>query len=474
MPNWRHLPVGYHGRAGTVVVSGTPIVRPCGQSKAPADEAPRFGPSRRLDIELELGFVVGVGSTLGEPVPASAFRDHVFGVVLVNDWSARDIQAWEYQPLGPFLGKSFATSIGAWVTPLALLEDRFVPAPAQDPEPLPYLRAEGDWALDVELEVEVGGTVVSRTNARGLYWTMPQQLAHATVNGASVATGDLFASGTISGPEQGSEGSLIELTRNGEHPIGLADGSTRTFLEDDDEVVLRGRAGRARARRGAGDDPARALLGARREASGAVELALERAVRAARRATRLVSIRRSRSMPVSMPSRPRTYTRSSVAMFPVAFGANGQPPSPPTEASSTVAPASSAASAFAYPVLRVLWKWPPTGGPSSATRLVSEPNGARGGDADRVREDEAVRLDLGDRSATSTTRSGSTSPSNGHPNATLSVTEQRRPSPRARAAIRRAATMESSTAAPWLRWLNDSVTPKAKRTSSRPVASSRS
>ena len=244
LPNWRHLPVGYHGRAGTVGVSGTPIVRPCGQSKSPADEAPRFGASRRLDIELELGFVVGVGSVVGEPVPASAFRDHVFGVVLVNDWSARDIQAWEYQPLGPFLGKSFATSIGAWVTPLALLEDRFVPAPAQDPQPLPYLRAEGDWALDVELEVEVGGTVVSRTNARGLYWTMPQQLAHATVNGASVTTGDLFASGTISGPEQGSEGSLIELTRNGEHPIGLADGSTRTFLEDDDEVVLRGRAGK--------------------------------------------------------------------------------------------------------------------------------------------------------------------------------------------------------------------------------------
>src|SRR6185436_1475894 len=243
LPNWRHLPVGYHGRAGTVVVSGTPIVRPCGQSRSPGDEAPRFGPSRRLDIELELGFVVGVGSTLAEPVPASAFRDHVFGVVLVNDWSARDIQAWEYQPLGPFLGKSFATSIGAWVTPLALLEDRFVPAPVQDPEPLPYLRTEGDWALDVELEVEVGGTVVSRTNTRGLYWTMPQQLAHATVNGASVTTGDLFASGTISGPEQGSEGSLIELTRNGEHPIGLADGSTRTFLEDDDEVVLRGRAG---------------------------------------------------------------------------------------------------------------------------------------------------------------------------------------------------------------------------------------
>ena len=243
LPNWRHLPVGYHGRGGTVVVSGTPIARPCGQMKGPGDQAPRFGPSARLDIELELGFVVGMGSRLGEPVSASAFRDHVFGVVLVNDWSARDIQAWEYQPLGPFLGKSFATSIGAWVTPLALLEERFVPGPAQDPEPLPYLRLEGDWALDVELEVELEGTIVSRTNARGLYWSMPQQLAHATVNGASVAAGDLFASGTISGAEHGSEGSLIELSRNGEHPVGLADGSTRAFLEDGDEVVLRGRAG---------------------------------------------------------------------------------------------------------------------------------------------------------------------------------------------------------------------------------------
>jgi fumarylacetoacetase len=243
LPNWRHLPVGYHGRSGTVVVSGTPVVRPCGQTKRPSDDEVRFGPTRRLDIELELAFVVGVGSRLGEPVSGSAFRDHVFGVVLVNDWSARDIQAWEYQPLGPFLGKSFATSISIWVTPLALLEDRFVAAPAQDPEPLPYLRVRGDWALDIELEVELSGTVVSRTNARGLYWTMPQQLAHATVNGASIATGDLFASGTISGSEQGSEGSLIELTRNGAHPIRLGDGSTRAFLEDDDEVILRGRAG---------------------------------------------------------------------------------------------------------------------------------------------------------------------------------------------------------------------------------------
>ena len=243
LPNWRHLPVAYHGRSGTVVVSGTPIVRPCGQTKAPDEAEPRFGPSRRLDIELELGFVVGVGSRLGEPVAGSSFRDHVFGVVLVNDWSARDIQAWEYQPLGPFLGKSFATSIAAWVTPLALLEDRFVPAPPQDPEPLPYLRVPGDWALDLALEVELSGSVVSRTNARGLYWTAPQQLAHATANGAALATGDLLASGTISGPRRGSEGSLIELTSNGERPIRLGDGSTRTFLEDGDEVVLRGRAG---------------------------------------------------------------------------------------------------------------------------------------------------------------------------------------------------------------------------------------
>jgi fumarylacetoacetase len=242
LPNWRHLPVGYHGRAGTVVVSGTPIVRPGGQVRDPG-EPPRRGPTRRLDIELELGFVVGVGSRLGEPVPASAFRDHVFGVVLVNDWSARDIQAWEYQPLGPFLGKSFATSISAWVTPLALLESRFVPAPPQDPQPLPYLQDAGARALDVELEVELSGTIVSRTTSRGLYWTMPQQLAHATVNGASLRTGDLMASGTISGPEPKSQGSLIELTWNGARPLRLGDGSSRTFLEDGDEVVLRGRAG---------------------------------------------------------------------------------------------------------------------------------------------------------------------------------------------------------------------------------------
>jgi fumarylacetoacetase len=243
LPNWRHVPIGYHGRAGTVVVSGTPVVRPCGQAKPPAESVPTYGPTRRLDFELELGFVVGVPSRLGERVSAHAFRDHVFGVALVNDWSARDIQAWEYQPLGPFLGKSFATSISGWITPLALLDDRRCPPPSQDPAPLAYLRTDGDWGLDVELEVELSGAVVSRTNARGLYWTMPQQLAHATVNGASVRTGDLFATGTISGAAPGSEGSLLELTANGARSLDLGEGRTRTFLEDGDEVVLRGRAG---------------------------------------------------------------------------------------------------------------------------------------------------------------------------------------------------------------------------------------
>jgi fumarylacetoacetase len=230
LPNWRHLPVGYHGRASSVVVSGTPIRRPHGQRPPAADtDAPSYGPTQRLDIELELGFVTGPGNPLGTPIPTAAARDHAFGFVLVNDWSARDLQRWEYQPLGPFLGKSFATSISPWVVPLAALEPYRVPAPAQDPEPLPYLRTDGDWALDIALEVELNGSVISRTNARGLYWTFPQQLAHATVNGTNTRPGDLYASGTISGAEPGSEGSFIELGR--------------PFLSDGDTVVLRGRAG---------------------------------------------------------------------------------------------------------------------------------------------------------------------------------------------------------------------------------------
>jgi len=231
-PNWLHLPVGYHGRAGTVVPSGTAIVRPCGQL-GPGE----YGPTRRLDVELELGFVIGRPSRHGERVAVDRALEHVFGVVLLNDWSARDIQAWETVPLGPFLAKSFATSISHWVVPLDALR-RSAREP-QDPAPLPYLR-EDPWAFDLALELELNGTVLARTNARELYWSAAQQIAHLTVNGASLRTGDLLGSGTISGPGRRERGSLLELSWNGAEPIGLDDGSTRTFLEDGDEVVLRG------------------------------------------------------------------------------------------------------------------------------------------------------------------------------------------------------------------------------------------
>ncbi|MFB7674352.1 fumarylacetoacetase [Kitasatospora purpeofusca] len=240
-PNWKHLPIGYHGRSGTVVVSGTPVVRPQGQRKAPADAVPSFGPTRRLDIEAEVGFVVGAPSTLGEPVTLDRFQEHVFGVCLVNDWSARDIQAWEYVPLGPFLGKSFATSVSPWIVPLAALEHARVAAPTRDVELLPYLDdREGDrrWGLDLALEVRLNGHQVSRPPFASMYWTAAQQLAHMTVNGASLRTGDLFASGTVSGPEPETRGALIELTWNGENPLKLPDGTTRTFLEDGDEVTI--------------------------------------------------------------------------------------------------------------------------------------------------------------------------------------------------------------------------------------------
>jgi fumarylacetoacetase len=237
-PNWKHLPIGYHGRSGTVVASGTPIRRPHGQRRAPDEAAPTFGPSRRLDIEAEVGFVIGVPSRLGQPVPVDAFDEHVFGVCLVNDWSARDIQAWEYVPLGPFLGKSFATSVSPWVVPLAALQDARVAPPPRDPPLLPYLRDGKDWGLDIGLEVRLNGQLISRPPAAGLYWTAAQQLAHMTVNGASVRTGDLYASGTVSGPEPDQRGSLIELSWGGSEPIELGDGTTRTFLEDGDTVSI--------------------------------------------------------------------------------------------------------------------------------------------------------------------------------------------------------------------------------------------
>jgi fumarylacetoacetase len=227
-PNWLHLPIGYHGRAGTVVPSGTTIRRPHGQ-RGPGD----FGPTRRLDVEVELGFVIGAPSD--GPVPVDRALDHVAGVVLVNDWSARDIQAWEYRPLGPFLSKSFATSISPWVVPLADL--RRVEREHQDPEPLPYLR-EAPWAFDLDIALELNGGTIARTNARHLYWSAAQQIAHLTVNGATLRTGDLLASGTISGPDKSERGCLLELSWNGEEPLTLQDGSTRTFLEDGDEVVI--------------------------------------------------------------------------------------------------------------------------------------------------------------------------------------------------------------------------------------------
>ncbi|MFD5765273.1 fumarylacetoacetase [Streptomyces sp. NPDC127049] len=239
-PNWKHLPIGYHGRAGTVVVSGTDVVRPSGQRKTPADAAPVFGPSVKLDIEAEVGFLVGTPSELGRPVPLAAFRDHVFGLTLLNDWSARDVQAWEYVPLGPFLGKSFQTSVSAWVTPLEALDAARTAPPARDFPLLPYLddaAEEEPGGFDVRISVEINGEVVAEPPFSTMYWTAAQQLAHMTVNGASLRTGDLYGSGTVSGPEVGQRGSLLELTWNGRDAIELA-GGKRTFLEDGDEVVL--------------------------------------------------------------------------------------------------------------------------------------------------------------------------------------------------------------------------------------------
>ena len=241
-PNWKHLPIGYHGRAGTVIVSGTDVIRPCGQART-ADGGIRFGPTQYLDIESELGFVVGTGTRLGTRVPVSAFREHVFGVCLLNDWSARDIQAWEYVPLGPFLGKSFATSVSAWITPLDALDGVWTAPPPRDPPVLPYLvDSATPAALDLELEISLNGTVISRPPFASMYWTPAQLLAHLTVNGASLRTGDLFASGTVSGPEREQRGCLLELSWNGTEAVKLADGSTRTYLEDGDEVVMRAHA----------------------------------------------------------------------------------------------------------------------------------------------------------------------------------------------------------------------------------------
>jgi len=235
--NWSHLPVAYHGRSGTVAVSGTDVVRPSGQRRSPGDDQPAFGPTRRLDFEAEVGFVCG-----GEPAAHLApddFEEHVFGAVLVNDWSARDVQAWESQPLGPFLAKSFATSVGGWVTPVEALRPARVPTPEPRHPLQDYLVESRCWGLDLHLEVCCNDTVLSRPEFARMAWSPAQQLAHLTVNGASARPGDLYASGTVSGPSREQRGCLLELTWGGSEPVTLRDGEQRTFLQDGDRVRLR-------------------------------------------------------------------------------------------------------------------------------------------------------------------------------------------------------------------------------------------
>lgn len=258
LPNWLHLPVGYHGRASSVVVSGTDVRRPIGQTK-PADGPPVFGPCRLMDFELELGFFTGPGNELGEPISIENAADHIFGFVLVNDWSARDIQKWEYVPLGPFLAKNFATSISPWIVTLDALEPFRCAGPDQDPEPLSYLKGSGDRSYDIQLEVgiqpdgAVTDDVVCRSNFKYMYWNISQQLAHHSVTGCNIRPGDLMASGTISGPDKGSYGSMLELSWRGQNPIPMSDGSERKFLQDGDTVVMRGAAERDGLRIGFGE-----------------------------------------------------------------------------------------------------------------------------------------------------------------------------------------------------------------------------
>jgi fumarylacetoacetase len=245
-PNWLHLPVAYHGRSSSVVVSGTDLHRPQGQTKPDNADAPVFGPSRAVDFELELGSFVGPGNELGRPIPVAEAAEHIFGMVLVNDWSARDIQKWEYVPLGPFLAKNFGTSISPWVVPLDALLPFRTAGPAQDPAPLPYLRSPEDWNLDIHLEVSLQSARMDRpqrisaSNGKYLYWNVCQQLAHHTVNGCNLRPGDLLATGTISGPTPDSYGSMMELTWRGSRPVPLPGGETRTLLQDGDRITMTG------------------------------------------------------------------------------------------------------------------------------------------------------------------------------------------------------------------------------------------
>jgi len=246
LPNWLHIPIGYNGRASSVVVSGTPVQRPNGQLKLPDAEAPVFGACRKLDFELETGFIIGQPNALGEPIDIANAEQHIFGMVLLNDWSARDLQQWEYVPLGPFNSKSFATSISPWVVSMDALEPFRAESPVQQPEPLPYLKQSGKNGYDITLEVSLKAgqsaapQTICRTNFKAMYWTMVQQLAHHTVSGCNTRIGDLMGSGTISGSTPGAYGSLLELTWNGKNPLVLADGSQRTFIQDGDEVAMTG------------------------------------------------------------------------------------------------------------------------------------------------------------------------------------------------------------------------------------------
>jgi fumarylacetoacetase len=244
LPNWKHLPVGYHGRASSIVVSGVDIHRPKGQTKPPEGD-PVFGPSQRMDFELEMGFIVGIQTELGDQISTENAMDHIFGMVLFNDWSARDIQKWEYVPLGPFLGKSFASSISPWVVTMEALEPFKVAGPEQDPPVLDYLKTDGALNYDLNLSVEIepegsDPTVVSNSNFKYMYWNMAQQLTHHTVNGCNVNIGDMMASGTISGKSPDSYGSMLELSWAGKNPVKLSDGSERKFLNDGDTVTMKG------------------------------------------------------------------------------------------------------------------------------------------------------------------------------------------------------------------------------------------
>lgn len=246
-PNWKHLPVGYHGRASSVVVSGTELHRPQGQILPPdSDGTPIFSACKLCDFELEMGFLTGPGNELGNPIPVNKANEHIFGLMLVNDWSARDIQKWEYQPLGPFLAKNWATTVSPWIVTLDALEPFRIAGADQDPEPLPYLKSEGNWNFDINLDVFLQGEdmeephKICASNARNLYWNICQQLAHHTITGCNVRPGDLYASGTISGETEDSYGSMLELSWKGEKPLEFPNGETRTFLEDGDEVTMTG------------------------------------------------------------------------------------------------------------------------------------------------------------------------------------------------------------------------------------------